>query len=411
MQCFGSIACSAAAVVGLAACLTPPDRDALRERWHSDEPRAKSLPKAAPWLELAAPSDGLALAAVVPLVEVRGRAGRGAHGPQDVVVTIDTSGSVFVASGIDLDGNGVVGQMRCSYDCASFPANEWTSDFADIVLKVEIDAAQKLLAQLDPATTRAGMVKFGDTPYVERAVGSLADLSETLSHFRYVMRGGTDIVTALHQSIDLLEAAPPVGGVAPQRAILLLTDGEIAVPDWSEFQHHDYLHGLLVRARAAQVRIFSFGIGELATRHTDLLDALAVETGGAFVEVPASRDIALELQLLGLTGLADVEVRNATERTPGRAVRVFPDGSFDGYAPLAEGDNDIEVTATLADGTRVVGHRRVSFHEPASPTREQLVAAEALAAALRERSLTTELSTRVEAERRRRARELKIAPE
>ena len=413
MRSFGSIACSGLALAALAGCQSTPDRDALRKRWHSNEP-AGALTKAAPWIELTSPDDGKRLEGVVALVEVSGHAGAGGHGPQDIVLAIDTSGSVFTASGIDFDGDGVVGTDVCGTAmvpyCGSQP-REWTTDFDDIVLKVEIDAAQKLVAQLDPATTRMGFVKFGETAWVEEGVGPLAALSASLANFRYVMRGGTDIVGALHTSIDLLEAAPPRGAGPAQRAILLLTDGQMAVGDMDPYQREDYLSGLLARARATRTRIFSFGIGPLAEKNSDLLDAFAGETGGASALVPASRDITVELQLVGLTGLADVELRNATTDAPGRAVRVFPDGSFDGYAPLVPGNNELEVRATLADGRTVVTQARVFFAKAEHPTTAQLEAAARLAEELRERTVSTDLAVRVQAERRRRARQLRITPE
>src|SRR5262245_3416980 len=116
--------------LALACQSTGIDRDGLRERWHSDEPRAKVLPREEAWLRLEAPSDGARVAAVVGLVEMRGQAGTGAHGPQDVALVIDTSASVFTASGIDLDGDGVVGEMVCS-SCYG-DGRGWTSDFDDI---------------------------------------------------------------------------------------------------------------------------------------------------------------------------------------------------------------------------------------------------------------------------------------
>src|SRR5262245_15786411 len=103
------IACSALVAAALVGCAAPAARDALRERWHSDARLDAYRPETETWLELATPADGTRLEAVVPLVDVRGRAGAGAHGPQDVVLAIDTSGSVFQASGIDLDGDGIVG--------------------------------------------------------------------------------------------------------------------------------------------------------------------------------------------------------------------------------------------------------------------------------------------------------------
>jgi len=376
--------------------------------------RAPTEPKT-PWLELDAPGDGASLVAVVPLVEVRGRAGLGAHGPQDVVLALDSSGSVFMDSGIDLDGDGITGKMRCKLDYGSCPLSNlkiWTTDFDDILIKVEIDAAQHLVAQLDPDSTRMGLVKFGRDAWVELPVGPLPLLSQKLADFDFELAPGTDIVGALHVSIDALEQAPPLAaGAAPQRTILLLTDGEQSIVEVYGAAQEDYLNGFLARARAANTRVFAFQVGPQGELSTELMAKLARGTGGRHVPVRTAADIAVELQLVGLTGLADVELRNATTGAAGRAVRVFPNGSFDGYAPLVEGDNDLAVTATLDDGRRLESHARVHFASPAHPTAEELAVAETLARTLKERTVSTDLQIRVESERRRRARSLSISTE
>src|SRR5689334_18337222 len=139
MRSFGSIACSGLALAALAGC-----SQALRlhSKWPGPPGLVEAIPAPqpkTPWLEVAAPSDGATLVAVVPLVEVRGRAGLGAHGPQDVVLALDSSGSVFMDSGIDLDGDGITGKMRCKLDYGSCPLTNleiWTTDFDDILIKV-----------------------------------------------------------------------------------------------------------------------------------------------------------------------------------------------------------------------------------------------------------------------------------
>src|SRR4029450_10950532 len=117
------------------------------------------------------------LGAVVPLVEVRGHAGLGPHGPQDVVLTLDSSGSVFTASGIDLDRDGIKGSDTCDLatnGCDPRYLDHWTTDFDDILLKVEFDAAQHLIAPLEPSSTRMGVVTFGGDASIEVPVGALA---------------------------------------------------------------------------------------------------------------------------------------------------------------------------------------------------------------------------------------------
>ena len=402
------------AVAALAACRSQPLR--LHDQWPApaNASAAPAEPKP-PWLELDAPGDGASLVAVVPLVEVRGHAGLGPHGPQDVVLTLDSSGSVFTASGLNLDGDAITGVDVCDMatgGCDPRYLDHWTTDFDDILLKVELDAAQNLIAQLDPNTTRMGIVTFGGDASVELSVGPLAAASKELADFGFRLNRGSDIVGGLHASLDALEQAPVLpGSEPPQRSILLLSDGEVAIPDMDFKAQDEYLQGFLTRARAAHTRVFTFGVGPQGPRSTKFMETVARETGGRHVSVKTAADIAVELQLIPLTGLADVELRNATTGAPGRAVRVFPNGSFDGYAPLVPGDNDLAVTATLADGRRVESHARVHFESPAHPTEAQLADAEKLAATLRDRTVSTALSIRVEAERRRRARELTITPE
>lgn len=408
-----SIACSALLLAALAAgCATQAQR--LHEEWPAPAtaPGAATEPRT-PWLQLDAPVDGASLTAVVPLVEVRGHAGLGPHGPQDVVLALDSSGSVFTASGIDLDGDGT-GDDQCDLAinaCNPAYLEHWTTDFDDVLIKVEIDAAQHLIAQLDPNTTRIGLVTFGGDAEIELPVGPLDALSAELADFGFGLNRGSDIVGALHASVDALEQAPPRAGDPPQRAILLLSDGEVSIPDLDFAAQDEYLRGFLARARAAHTRVFAFGVGPQRERSPKFLAAVASATGGRYVAIKSAADIAVELQLVALSGLADVELRNATTGAPGRAVRVFPNGSFDGYAPLVPGDNDLAVTATLDDGRRVESRVRVHFESPEHPTEAQLADAEKLAAALRERTVRTELSIRVEAERRRRARQLSISAE
>ncbi|MBM4335860.1 MAG: VWA domain-containing protein [Deltaproteobacteria bacterium] len=370
-----------------------------------------------PWLVLEAPVSDASLETLLPWVELRGRVGVGPRGPQDVVLAIDTSGSVFGPSGADLDGDGVIGRPACDYfgyarlRCRGY--KRWTTDFDDIVLKVEIAAALQLVGLLNPETTRIGMVKFGGTAWVEQPVGEVDGVKRALERFRYVMRGGTDIAAALQKSLELLELAPPIAGQETQRTILLLSDGVIALPYAAHEREIDEAIAAAVhRARAAGTRIFAFGVGETEGTGPTLLWNLARYTRGRHVSVPAAREIAVELPLVSLSGVSDVELANETTGGHGRATRIFPDGSFDGLLPLAEGDNTLRVVATLEDGRRLETRTRIRWSPPPEPSAADRATSAALLEALRTRTRATDEAARVHAERRRRRLQLlELEPE
>ena len=83
---------------------------------------------------------------------------------------------------------------------------------------------------------------------------------------------------------------------------------------------------------------------------------MAERTGGKFVPLENPADVVTEFANIRFTGLQDVEIQSAPSGQPGRAVRVFPNGSFDGYVPLAEGKNQITITGVMESG------RKVSLH-------------------------------------------------
>ena len=83
-----------------------------------------------------------------------------------------------------------------------------------------------------------------------------------------------------------------------------------------------------------------------------------------------------------------------------RAVRLFPDGTFDGYAPLREGENVLRFTLHAEGGSSRTVDRMVRFEKMPAETPSQVAAARQLLKELRIRTLETELAARV---RRKRA--------
>ena len=101
----------------------------------------------------------------------------------------------------------------------------------------------------------------------------------------------------------------------------------------------------------------------------------------------------------------------ASPSAPARAVRVRPDGSFDGFLLLEPGDNRLVVTARGDRGGANTDERRVRFEARAPRDPEETDAFEQRLALLREalarRRLETELVAEIEAARSQR-RELSV---
>jgi len=82
---------------------------------------------------------------------------------------------------------------------------------------------------------------------------------------------------------------------------------------------------------------------------------------------------------------------NCSNDAEGRAVRLFGDGSFDGFVPLVAGENLIEVSVRTQQGIELRTLRSIYY----DAERDALRTEDDLAQVLRVRTVETELATRV----------------
>jgi hypothetical protein len=139
-------------------------------------------------------------------------------------------------------------------------------------------------------------------------------------------------------AIKVLEQAPLDEGESRQRSIILLSDGLPNTP-----APHSAAEKAAVRAsqhaKRARVRIYSFALGpEVASRPKVFLD-MAEANGGELLIVETPGEIIEFVPYMSLTKLDRVEIETLSSSKSARAVRLFPDGTFDGYAPLEPGPN------------------------------------------------------------------------
>ncbi len=366
------------------------------------------------WLEIEEPHDQALVREPYPLVEIRGWAGTAIRGDHDVVLVLDRSGSTFEASGIDIDGDGIVGRNRIIEGPGGF-RQLLVTDPGDSIARALTQAARGLIDRLNPETTRMGLVTFGRSERVLARVGSSRE--ELLAALDSIPdrpeTGGTYFYGAIIASIKVFQTAPESPGQR-YRSIVFLSDGLPNRPPPDYFARK-------AAVRAAQhagrdrIHIYSFALGPKVAENPQVFIDIADASRGQLLLVERPGDIVDFAPHLSLTGIRAIEVLNVTSGERGRAVRMFPDGSFDGFAPLVPGMNTIRLTATGEAGGEAVVEHQIRFEKTAADTPEGRARIAALLRELEARSIQMRLAEEIRARREelqlRLKRRLEIRPE
>jgi hypothetical protein len=142
---------------------------------------------------------------------------------------------------------------------------------------------------------------------------------------------------------------------------------------------------------------------------------MATLSGGRFERITRPADAIARLRRIDLAGLVELRVVNRSNGSPARALRVFPDGSFDGFVELVPGENHLMFIAAARDGTELMVVREVtcSFHAGEEGgleefDRERL---RELLEELRRRTLEIALWAEIESGRNLHRLEVEIEPE
>jgi len=360
------------------------------------------------YLEVDAPHSGDLVREPIGLLEVRGWAGTGLRGRHDVVIVLDRSASTFRASGVDIDGDGVVGR-NFKGEPSEHPVL-WTSDFGDTIVSAELLAARRLIERLDSESTRMGLVSFGSNAKVEAPLGSSrAALLAALDSIPPEPKGGTYIYGALEEAITVFGPKPEADAGSRQRQIILLSDGIATAPDPPAAAQATSVHAARNAARAG-ARITAFALGPAASQNREKFEEIVLANGGELVVLDAPADVLEFVPYMSWTRIATVRLENATTGEAGRAVRLFPDGTFDGFAPLALGRNELRLHALSDGGVTETITRWVTF-EKTLPDAEKLTRLRKL---LELRTLETQLAERARVKREKtlaRQKQLEIRPE
>ncbi len=374
------------------------------------------------WLELDEPGT------VVPAgadgwLEVRGRAGVGSRRGHDLVIALDLSASTWLASGVDVDGDGHLGRasgkvrqlQRRNIQTRRLERTDYSTDPDDSTGAALVAAARALVEDLDPRT-RVALVDFAESAEVAAPLGASPEALRTVLDEiaeRGTTRGGqTDFAAAIRSAVALLGS--PDGIEGRTRTLLLLSDGHPTFPAPPSEARAQAL-AAAYEASAAGVRIFAFALGPEAQRALPVFKRLAALTDGRMRASEKPGDVLVLLPRTRLAGIARLTVENRTTAAEGSAVRLFPDGSFDGFVRLAPGANEILVRAEAETGESAEATRQVHFapREPrdAEEARQRQQELEALLRSLRVRTAESELRLEIERVRERWGRELELEAE
>jgi len=293
----------------------------------------------------------------------------------ELVVVIDVSGSTAYPSGLDVNGDGVLGETQRS-PVSSQPDTPNT-DPGDSILAAEVSAAKALLEGLDPARIHVGVVSFSGEvdPVTQRGLGRGDDalLEQALTpDYAAVSRaldavllrgpsGGTNMQAGVKLALRELVGLP--GAVSRPRSqakkvILFLTDGKPSLPFGlaNVEDKEDMLAAIDAAelAKVAGVTMNVYGLGPSAIDYPVAATQMAKATGGLYTPVRRPGDIVALLSGVSFANVEDVVAVNLTlmEWAGPNDILLAPDGSFQGFVPVRAGRNRIRVSALASDGTR-----------------------------------------------------------
>jgi len=379
-----------------------------------------------PSLEISSPVENAEVAGPVNLIEVSGLASPGPFVEQDLVVVVDVSSSTLLPSGVDVNGNGRVGRetLRLSRD-----RPVWLSvstDPGDSVRAAEFFAAHRLLDAVDSRRTRVGLVVFEARVRKSLSVSAPREqLEAALHHFQEMdadLGGNTNFAVALREALKGLEVAPSGSGeVKRARHVIFLSDGMPNEPAPMEHAAQEALAAAgALRDAGADILAFVLGHPEQEGGDLAVYSKMSELTGGSMTRLPNPADVIARVPRIDLVGITAVDITNQTTGEAARALRLGPDGSFDGFVSLQPGENWIRVRVHDREG-RSAELRRLVVYSPREPkdpeeARRFDEAGKFLLEKLRARSVEVQLVHEIEQARSQEATqdrelELRRAPE
>jgi von Willebrand factor type A domain len=292
----------------------------------------------------------------------------------DIFVVLDLSNSTAQYSGVEFSDFSEFPdfiwsrrqsrrQRRPPLPCAGM-ARTGSFNLRNSILAAEIVASRRLLMQLNPETTRVGVITFADKAWLNQPLThNFAEVRRVLdSIYKRGPLGATNMVDPIRVATDeLLGKGESEKYSDSIKALLLMTDGFPTRPtaDCSS-KDADLAINAAQLAGKAGINIHVFALGEKALSNPPAAIGIARESGGTYTAVTRPADVLAVVDKISAVGVVSIQVTNETIQQKALQSRLAVDGFFASAVPVVEGLNRIQVLCRASDGS--IGRDTITVH-------------------------------------------------
>jgi hypothetical protein len=281
----------------------------------------------------------------------------------DLFFVIDVSGSTANYAGVDFgDSDQSVLSGRGRPQVGIFGGGLGIGgpsgrNLRNSILAAEIAGTRRLISQLDPQTTRVGLISFSEDgkllhPLTHDFERMKSVLDEVLMRGPY---GGTHMAAGIRLAIrELMGLGQSQRRDNAVKIQFLLTDGYPTMPIGKGRRVTPEDTDLAINAARiagkAGIKVHVFALGEEAVSYPRAAAGIAEASGGIFTPVVRAADVLAVLDNLSVVGVNYVEMVNETTGHRASQLRLGADGFFSSAVPVVEGLNRIQVLVRSSDG-------------------------------------------------------------
>jgi len=331
---------------------------------------------AEPRIQILSPKDGSQIAGDQKTILISGKVAsdnvRSAN--VDIFLILDTSGSTVNSAGAEfanqaeLPDKYVLGgapqlqpQISISGRGFGMGAPSYESSRINLrhsILGAEVVASRRLLTQLNPQSTRVGVITFAkDARLVQPLTNDFEQVRRVLEEVYWAgPNGGTNMVEGIRLGIsEILGLGQSTKRQDVIKAQFFLTDGLPSLPTGdgrgvAETDVQLTVNAARLAGRAG-IKIHVFGLGDEVVNYPWAVQGIAKESGGTYTPLSRPADVLAIMDQISVVGVDFVQIINQTSGQKAANLRLAADGFFAGALPVVEGKNQIDVLARASDGS------------------------------------------------------------
>jgi hypothetical protein len=317
-------------------------------------------------VEIRSPKDGTSVTHEQNYVMVSGKVAVGAtRSPLvDIILALDVSGSTAHYAGVDFSEFSQLPNFyvrrrmtsgRIVSNCSIRPGSH---NLRNSILAAEVVASRRLLSQLDPETTRVGVITFSDDAWLRQPLTH--DFEQVRFAFDLIYNRGPSGLTNMVDAIalatqELLGQGESERYLDSIKTVLFLTDGFPTLPSGDcrsgKQADEDVTINAARLAGTAGISLHVIALGEEALSKPRAAVGIARESGGTYTAVTRPADVLVVVDKVSAVGVDSIQVTNETIQQKALQSRLAADGFFASAVPVVEGLNLIQVLGRASDGS------------------------------------------------------------